>query len=173
MAWGPLGWKAAFFAEIEKFPSAVLKHRYPDVPNAGDFTNIIGTEYGAIDVLVAGTPCQSFSIAGLRGGMADDRGNLALEFLRLIDRIRPTWIVWENVPGVFSSASHDAPDEVPPADGMEADEWEVGKEYEADETSDFGCFLSGLQELGYGFAWASLDAQYRGLAQRRERLFVV
>jgi DNA (cytosine-5)-methyltransferase 1 len=99
VAWHPLGWKAVGFAEIDKFPSAVLAHHYPDVPNFGDFTTIEADDVGPIDLLVGGTPCQSFSIAGLRGGLDDDRGNLALEFLKLAQRTRPRWLVWENVPG--------------------------------------------------------------------------
>ena len=145
VAWEPLGWEAAFFAEIAKFPRAVLKHHYPHVPLHGDFTTIKAGQYGPVDLLVGGTPCQSFSIAGLRGGLDDERGNLALEFLRLAGRLRPRWILWENVPGVLSSNG--------------------GR--------DFGSFLGGLGELGYGFAYRCLDAQYFGLAQRRLRVFVV
>jgi DNA (cytosine-5)-methyltransferase 1 len=144
-AWHPLGWQPAFFSEIEAFPRAVLQHRFPDVPLHGDFTTIKKDEYGAIDLLVGGTPCQSFSIAGLRGGLDDDRGNLALEFLRLADRTRPRWVVWENVPGVLSSNG--------------------GR--------DFGSILGGLGELGYGWAYRVLDAQYFGVAQRRRRVFVI
>jgi len=145
VAWHPLGWSPAAFSEIEKFPRAVLAHHYPDVPLHGDFTTIGAGEYGPIDLLVGGTPCQSFSIAGLRGGMADDRGNLALEYLRLADRTRPRWLVWENVPGVLSS----------------------------NEGRDFGSILGGMAELGYGFAYAVLDAQHFGVPQRRRRVFVV
>jgi DNA (cytosine-5)-methyltransferase 1 len=145
VAWHPLGWEAVGFAEIDKFPSTVLGHHYPDVPNFGDFTTIKADDVGAIDLLVGGTPCQSFSIAGLRGGLADDRGNLALEFLRLAQRARPRWLVWENVPGVLSSNG--------------------GR--------DFGAILGGMVECGYGFAYRVLDAQYFGLAQRRKRVFVV
>jgi DNA (cytosine-5)-methyltransferase 1 len=145
VAWHPLGWRPAFFAEIERFPSAVLAHHYPSVPNAGDFTRIKGSEYAAIDLLVGGTPCQSFSVAGLRGGLADDRGNLALEYLRLADRTRPRWLVWENVPGVLSSNG--------------------GR--------DFGAILGGMVELGYGIAYRVLDAQHFGVPQRRRRVFVV
>ncbi len=152
VAWHPLSWKAAFYAEIDKFPSAVLAHHYPTVPNAGDFTTIKADQYDAIDLLVGGTPCQSFSIAGLRGGLGDDRGNLALEYLRLADRTRPRWLVWENVPGVLSSSG--------------------GR--------DFGAILGGMVELGYGVAYRVLDAQYcrvdgfwRAVPQRRRRVFVV
>jgi DNA (cytosine-5)-methyltransferase 1 len=144
-AWHPLGWKAAFVSEIEAFPRAVLAHHYPDVPLHGDFTTIREGQYEPIELLVGGTPCQSFSVAGLRGGLADDRGNLALEYLRLADRLRPRWLVWENVPGVLSSAG--------------------GR--------DFGSILGGLVELGYGFAYRVLDAQFFGVAQRRRRVFVV
>lgn len=145
VAWHSLGWTPVAFAEIEAFPSAVLAYRFPDVPNLGDLTRITSADVGAIDLLVGGTPCQSFSIAGLRGGLADDRGNLALEFLRLADRTRPRWLVWENVPGVLSSNG--------------------GR--------DFGAILGGMVELGYGFAYSVLDAQHFGVPQRRRRVFVV
>lgn len=145
VAWHPLGWTPAAFSEIENFPRAVLAHRWPGVPLHGDFTTIRGDEYGPIDLLVGGTPCQSFSVAGLRGGLDDERGNLALEFLRLADRARPKWLVWENVPGVLSSNG--------------------GR--------DFGSILGGLVELGYGFAYRVLDAQFFGIPQRRRRVFVV
>ena len=144
-AWHPLGWMPAFFSEIDAAPRAVLSHHYPDVPLHGDFTTIGADDYGPIDLLVGGTPCQSFSVAGLRGGLGDDRGNLALEFLRLADRKRPRWLVWENVPGVLSSNG--------------------GR--------DFGSILGGLVELGYGFAYRVLDAQHFGVPQRRRRVFVV
>jgi DNA (cytosine-5)-methyltransferase 1 len=144
-AWHHMGWEAAFFSEIEKFPCAVLQHHYPDVPLHGDFTTIKENEYGKIDLLVGGTPCQSFSVAGLRGGLDDDRGNLALEFCRLAQREQPRWIVWENVPGVLSSNG--------------------GR--------DFGSILGALEDLGYGLAYRVLDAQYFGVAQRRRRVFVV
>ncbi len=144
-AWLPLGWRCAFMSEIEAFPRAVLSHHFPEVPLHGDFTTIRAGEYDAIDALVGGTPCQSFSVAGLRGGLADERGNLALEYLRLAERLCPRWVVWENVPGVLSSGA--------------------GR--------DFGSFIGGLAELGYGWAYRILDAQYFGLAQRRKRVFVV
>jgi DNA (cytosine-5)-methyltransferase 1 len=147
VAWEPLGWKAAFYSEIEPFPSAVLKHHYPDVPNLGDMTKYKdwSVKRGAIELLVGGTPCQSFSVAGLRKGLADPRGNLALVYIGLLDHLRPRWMVWENVPGVLSSNG--------------------GK--------DFGAFLGGLAELGYGFAYRVLDAEYFGIPQRRRRVFVV
>ena len=134
----------AFAAETDPFARAVLAYRFPDLKVHHDFTQIPASA-GPVDVLVGGTPCQSFSIAGLRGGMADERGNLALEFLRLAERLRARWILWENVPGVLSS----------------------------NEGRDFGAFIGGLAELGYGYCWRSLDAQYFGLAQRRVRVFVV
>lgn len=144
-AWHPLGWKASFFSEIEAFPRSVLAHHYPETPLHGDFTTIKAGEYEPIDLLVGGTPCQSFSVAGLRGGLDDDRGNLALEYLRLADRLRPRWLVWENVPGVLSSNG--------------------GR--------DFGSILGGMGKLGYGVAYRVLDAQFFGVAQRRRRVFVV
>lgn len=165
VAWHPLGWTPAAFSEIEAFPSAVLAHHYPGVPNAGDFTTIHGDEYGSIDLLVGGTPCQDFSIAGLRAGVAGERGNLTLEFLRLAHRLRPRWLVWENVPGVLSSITDDAPDHSGDGDGRWSDD--------ANETHAFACFLAGLQELGYGFAYRTLDAQYFGVPQRRRRIFAV
>jgi DNA (cytosine-5)-methyltransferase 1 len=145
VAWHPLGWRASFLSEIEAFPRSVLTHHYPDTPLHGDFTTIQAGQYEPIDLLVGGTPCQSFSVAGLRGGLDDERGNLALEYLRLADRLRPKWLVWENVPGVLSSNG--------------------GR--------DFGSILGGMVELGYGFAYRVLDAQYFGVAQRRRRVFVV
>jgi DNA (cytosine-5)-methyltransferase 1 len=145
VAWKPLGWRASFVSEIEAFPRAVLAHHHPETPLHGDFTTISAGQYEPIDILVGGTPCQSFSVAGLRGGLADDRGNLALEYLRLADRLRPRWLVWENVPGVLSSNG--------------------GR--------DFGAILGGMVELGYGFAYRVLDAQFFGVAQRRRRVFVV
>jgi DNA (cytosine-5)-methyltransferase 1 len=145
VAWHDLGWEPAFFSEIEAFPRAVLEHHYPDVPVHGDFTTIKEKEYGSIDLLVGGTPCQSFSVAGLRGGMDDERGNLALEFVRLAQRERPQWLVWENVPGVLSSNG--------------------GR--------DFGSLLGALAHIGYGFAYRVLDAQFFGVPQRRRRVFLV
>lgn len=143
-AWEPLGWQHAFCAEIDPFASAVLAHRFPNVPNVGDFTKLEGWP-DAVDVLVAGTPCQSFSVAGRRAGLDDPRGLLAFELLRLASRLRPRWLVFENVPGLLSS----------------------------DEGRDFGAFLGALGDVGYGFAYRVLDAQWFGLAQRRARVFVV
>ena len=181
VAWKPLGWKPIGFAEIDKFPSAVLTHHYPEVKNYGDFTKIELEDLPSRpDILVGGTPCQDFSVAGLRAGLGGDRGNLTLEFLRLAQRLRPRWLVWENVPGVFSSTSHDAPDQRPPendldsADGpRDGEEIVVEDEYEADESHAFACFLAGLQELGYGFAYRISDAQHAGVPQSRRRVFVV
>ena len=144
-AWHPLSWRAAFVSDIEKFPSAVLAHHYPGVPNLGDMTKFKEWPDYAIDLLVGGTPCQSFSVAGLRKGLADPRGNLMLTYLAIAGRYRPRWLVWENVPGVLSSNG--------------------GR--------DFGTFLGALGQLGYGFAYRVLDAQYFGVPQRRRRVFVV
>ena len=147
VAWGPLGWECAAVAEIDPFCSALLSHYYPTVPNLGDMSKIGDHEAlrAPVDVLAGGTPCQSFSVAGLRKGLDDDRGNLALEYCRLASRLRPSWIVWENVPGVLSQ----------------------------NEGRDFGAILGGLADIGYGFAYRVLDAQYYGLAQRRKRVFLV
>ena len=145
VAWHPLGWEAAWYSEIEPFPCAVLKHHYPHVPNYGDMTKFEEWPNEPIELLVGGTPCQSFSVAGLRRGLADPRGNLMLTYLAIAQRHRPRWLVWENVPGVLSSNG--------------------GR--------DFGTFLGALGELGYGFAYRVLDAQWFGVAQRRRRVFVV
>ena len=154
VAWEHLGWTPVGFSEIEPFPAAVLAHRFPNIPNYGDMTKHESWPItrGAIDLLVGGTPCQSFSVAGLRQGLADPRGNLMLTYLAIADRLRPRWLVWENVPGVLSSNG--------------------GR--------DFGTFLGALGQLGYGWAYRVLDAQYirvgrwpRAVPQRRRRVFVV
>lgn len=177
VAWRPLGWQAVGFAEIEPFPCAVLKHHYPDIPNYGDITRFRDWPDATFDVLVGGTPCQSFSVAGLRAGLADPRGNLALTFLAIADRYRPEWVVWENVPGVLSALSHAAPDPCPPPPpldlGCDGAEVETGDEYDSEELHAFNAFLAGFSELGYLGGYFSLDAQYAGLAQRRERVFAL
>jgi len=168
VAWHPLGWRPAWFAEIEPFPQSALRQHYGSntiafslrrrsepkeqggVWNLGDFTTIKPhwlrrAGIGAIDVLVGGTPCQSFSVAGKRAGLGDPRGNLTLEFLALAGRLRPRWVVWENVPSVLS----------------------------IDGGRTFGAVLGILGKLGYGFAYRVLDAQYFGVPQRRRRVFVV
>jgi DNA (cytosine-5)-methyltransferase 1 len=146
VAWHPLGWEAVGFSEIEKFPSQVLTHHYPNVPNFGDMTKFKEWNLESnIDVFVGGTPCQSFSVAGLRKGLDDPRGNLMLTYLAIANQYRPKWLVWENVPGVLSSNG-----------GL-----------------DFASLLRGMGECGYGFAYRILDAQYFGVAQRRRRVFVV
>ena len=145
VAWHSLGWEPVGFSEIEPFPSAVLAHHYPNVTNFGDMTRYKEWNIEHPDILVGGTPCQSFSVAGLRKGLDDPRGNLALVYCGILDHFRPQWFVWENVPGVLSSSG--------------------GR--------DFGSFLGALAELGYGFAYRVLDAQFFGVAQRRRRVFVV
>jgi len=147
VAWHDLGWKPLGFSEIEKFPSEVLAHHYPNTPNLGDMTKYKEWDFGSnrLDLLVGGTPCQSFSVAGLRKGLDDPRGNLALTYVGILDKFRPKWCVWENVPGVLSS----------------------------NRGRDFGAFLGALGELGYGWSYRVLDAQYFGVPQRRRRVFVV
>ena len=147
VAWHDMGWNPLAFSEIEKFPSEALKHHYPTVPNLGDMTKYKEWDFGTnrLDLLVGGTPCQSFSVAGLRKGLEDPRGNLALVYCGILDKFRPKWFVWENVQGVLSSG----------------------------QGRDFGSFLGALVELGYGFSYRVLDAQYFGVAQRRKRVFVV
>jgi DNA (cytosine-5)-methyltransferase 1 len=146
VAWHDMGWKPIGFSEIEKFPSQLLQHHYPHVTNYGDMTKFKEWNINEpVNLLVGGTPCQSFSVAGLRKGLEDPRGNLMLTYLGIADHFKPKWILWENVPGVLSSNG--------------------GK--------DFACFLQGLAELGYGFAYRVLDAQHFGVPQRRRRVFVV
>jgi len=146
VAWHNLGFEPVAFSEIEKFPSEVLAKHYPNVPNMGDMTKYKEWKLNdSIDLLVGGTPCQSFSVAGLRKGLEDPRGNLMLTYVGILDKFRPQWCVWENVPGVLSSNG--------------------GR--------DFGAFLGALVELGYGFSYRVLDAQHFGIPQRRRRVFVV
>ena len=146
VAWHEMGWSPVAFSEIEPFPSAVLAHHYPNVPNLGDMTKFNEWKLNEpIDLLVGGTPCQSFSVAGLRKGLEDPRGNLMLTYIAILDKFKPKWCIWENVPGVLSSNG--------------------GR--------DFGAFLGALAELGYGFAYRVLDAQHFGVPQRRRRVFVV
>jgi DNA (cytosine-5)-methyltransferase 1 len=145
-AWHDMGWNPVGFSEIEKFPSQVLANHYPNVTNFGDMTKFKEWNINEpVNILVGGTPCQSFSVAGLRKGLQDPRGNLALVYLGIADHFKPKWIVWENVPGVLSSNG--------------------GR--------DFGSFLGALAELGYGFSYRVLDAQHFGVPQRRKRVFVV
>lgn len=145
VAWSPLGWRGAFLSEIDPFCCRVLAARCPGVPNHGDLTRYAEWPDTDVSVLVGGTPCQSFSVAGKRGGLGDPRGALIFAYLGVVARYRPRWVVWENVPGVLSSGG--------------------GR--------DFGTFLGALGDLGYGFAYRVLDAQYFGVPQRRRRVFVV
>lgn len=145
VAWHPLGWEPLAFSEIDPFPSTVLQHHYPDIPNLGDITKIDWRPYvGAADIVVGGSPCQSFSVAGKREGLAGASG-LMFEYIRAVRELRPRWFVWENVPGAFTS--------------------ERGEAYRQ--------LLSEMDALGYGLAWRVLDAQFFGVAQRRERVFLV
>ena len=133
------------FSEIAPFPSAVLQHHYPDVSNLGDLREHESWQLDRPDILIGGTPCQSFSVAGQRGGLEDPRGQLMFSFLGLAERLRPRVVVWENVPGVLSSS----------------------------RGRDFGTFLGSLGKLGFQWAYRVLDAQWFGVAQRRRRVFVV
>ena len=146
LAWAGLGWEPVAFCEIDPFPSAVLAERYPDVPNLGDITKVDWSEIAAdgIDLVVGGSPCQSFSVAGKREGLSGASG-LMFEYIRCVRELRPRWFVWENVPGALSSEGGAA----------------------------FGQLLGELDALGYGLAWRVLDAQFFGVAQRRRRVFLV
>ena len=145
VAWELLGFRPIGFSEIEPFPCELLKQKYPNVKNYGDITQYEKWNIGQFDILAGGTPCQSFSIAGKRGGIADERGALMYAYLGIAETYRPRWVIWENVPGVLSSNSG----------------------------YDFTSFLAGLEECGYGWAYRVLDAQYFGVPQRRRRVFVV
>nr|DAQ69587.1 MAG TPA: Cytosine specific methyltransferase [Caudoviricetes sp.] len=145
VAWEPLGWEPMCFAEFDEFPSAVLAERYPEVPNVGDVTKMNWKKYrNKVDLVVGGSPCQSFSIAGKREGLQGESG-LMFEYIRAVREIRPRWFLWENVPGALSSEDGEA----------------------------FRQLLSEMDKLGYGLAWRILDAQFFGVAQRRRRLFLV
>lgn len=145
VAWHPLGWVPAWFSEIEDFPNQVLKYHYPNVPNLGDMTTICDREVRPIDLLVGGTPCQSFSVAGQRGGLDDGRGNLAIEFCRILKTLKPRWFVWENVAGILSS----------------------------NKGHDFTTILGKMAKCGYSVAYRVLDAKNFGVPQTRRRLYAI
>ncbi|MGY2285216.1 DNA cytosine methyltransferase [Pseudomonas gingeri] len=176
-AWGPLGMRAAWFAEIEPFPSAVLAHHYPDVPNHGDMTKlaalVLTGKIPAPDVLVGGTPCQAFSVAGMREGLTDPRGALTIKYVELADAIDyvrvadgkpPAIDVWENVPGVLSDKGNAFGCFLGALAGEDCELQPSGKKW-----PDAGCVYGPKRTI----AWRVLDAQYFGLAQRRRRVFVV
>ncbi len=182
VAWKGLGWTPAWFSQFDPeqdyskgidFPSKVLKYHYPDVENLGDMTKIYEKEKfkkESIDVLVGGTPCQSFSIAGLRGGLGEKRGNLSLEYCRILIAKQPRWFVWENVPGVYSSFSDEEESKIfydgSYPGGNQGD-------YDCTQTADFATLLEGFRECGYSVAYRVFDSQYFGVPQRRRRVFVV
>lgn len=147
-AWEPLGWEPVAFSEIEPFPCAVLAERFPDVPNLGDITEIDWKEvlekYGEVDLIVGGSPCQSFSVAGKREGLSGE-SRLMFEYIRAVQEVRPRWFVWENVPGALTSEGGAA----------------------------FGQLLREMDGLGYGVAWRVLDSRFFGVPQRRRRVFAV
>lgn len=146
VAWGPLGWEPVAFSEIEPFCCRVLEERFPEVPNLGDVAKTDWSEYaGSVDVVVGGSPCQAFSVAGRREGLMDARGRLMLEYVRAVREVRPRWVLWENVPGVLSQSGGDA----------------------------FETLQRELADCGYSLAWRTLDAQFYRVAQRRRRVFLV
>ena len=146
VAWEQLGWEPVAFAEVDPFCCDLLAKRFPSVPNLGDVSKIDWSEYaGAVDLVVGGSPCQAFSVAGNRRGLLDERSALMLEYIRAVRELRPRWLLWENVPGVLSQDSGLA----------------------------FGTLLDELAECGYSLAWRILDAQFTGVAQRRRRVFLV
>ncbi|ENV16945.1 DNA cytosine methyltransferase [Acinetobacter guillouiae] len=177
VAWHSLGWKPAWFAEIEKFPSQVLAHHYHDVPNLGDMTTIAekvkNKEVEAPDILVGGTPCQAFSVAGLRNSLDDDRGQLSLEFVRIANEIdsarlvrgyEPVIAVWENVPGVLNTKDNAFGCFLGALSGEECELQPPGGRWK-----NAGCVFGPSRQV----VWRVLDAQHFGLAQRRKRVFVI
>jgi len=164
VAWEKLGWKPVAFSEIEPFPSAVLKHHWPEVPNLGDMSKYEDWKLGTIDLLVGGTPCQAFSVAGLRKGLDDPRGGLTLTFVRIADHFNPNWIVWENVPGVFTSKDNGFGCFLGALAGEDGELQPPGGKWK-----DAGCVFGPKRSI----AWRCLDAQYFGVAQRRKRCFLV
>lgn len=177
VAWHPLGWRAAWLAEIEPFPAAVLAHHFPTIPNLGDMTKlpklVLTGKAAAPDVLVGGTPCQAFSVAGMREGLNDPRGQLTIKFVELadaIDHVRvargddPAIIVWENVPGVLSDKGNAFGCFLGALSGEDRELQPAGGRW-----SNAGCVFGPARAI----AWRILDAQFFGLAQRRRRVFVV
>ena len=176
-AWEPLGWQPAWFAEIEPFPCAVLNHHWPHVPNYGDMTRLVGKILNgtveAPDILVGGTPCQAFSVAGLRGSLDDERGNLTLVLIRILDAIDfirarngqpPCILVWENVPGVLNTKDNAFGCFLGGLAGEDMPLEPAGQKW-----TNAGCMLGHKRRI----AWRILDAQYFGVPQRRRRVFLV
>lgn len=146
VAWNQLGWTPLAFSEIEPFCCELLERRFSDVPNLGDVSGVDWTEYeGSVDVVIGGSTCQAFSMAGRRLGLMDERGQLMLEFVRCVREVKPRWVIWENVPGVLSQ----------------------------DEGRAFGTLLGKLENCGYALSWRVLDAQFFGVPQRRRRVFLI
>ena len=152
VAWKQLGWHCVGVSEIDTFPCEVLKYHYPNTPNLGNVSDItkeqlneLKQKNGTIDIVVGGSPCQSFSIAGKRQGLNDPRGNLMFQYIRVVKTIRPKYFVWENVPGVLSSNNGNA----------------------------FRCLLQEMDNIGYHLCWRVLDAKFFGVPQRRRRVFLV
>ncbi len=173
VAWLPLGWECAWVSEIDPFCCALLAHHYPDVPNLGDMLDLDPEQCADIDVLIAGPPCVSFSVAGLRGGLSDDRGNLSLHFVRLanaIDDVRqargqpPVTVVYENVPGLLSERGN-AFGHILALMSGESDLLEPP----GGKWTNAGCVLGPRRRV----AWRILDAQFFGVPQRRRRVFVI
>lgn len=177
LAWEPLGWTPAWFAEIEPFPCAVLSYHWPHVPNHGDMTQLVGKilngSVEAPDVLVGGTPCQAFSVAGLRGSLDDERGNLTLVLIRILDAIDfirarngqpPCILVWENVPGVLNTKDNAFGCFLGGLAGENLPLEPAGKKW-----TNAGAVLGPTREI----AWRVLDAQFFGVPQRRRRIFAV
>ena len=164
VAWHGMGWEPVAFSEIESFPCAVLKHHYPHVPNLGDMTKYNEWQLNEpIDLLAGGTPCQGFSLAGLREGLDDPRSQLSLTYVEIAARFRPRWVVWENVPGVLTSGGgRDFAEILACLTGRKVSVPEGGWQNSG--------VVEGIEEA-YGVAWVVRDAQYFGVPQRRRRVF--
>ena len=188
VAWHPLGFQPVWFSQYDPehnydkgldFPSEVLKHHYPQVPNLGDMLKIRDNEIyhnTEFDILVGGTPCQGFSIAGLRGGLDDDRSSLSLEFVRILDEKRPRWFVWENVPGVITSESGEGNEEGEESEdsGSSSDFARIISAFTGRDIADQDFEKAGIiSGEFYSIAWRIFDSQYFGVPQRRRRIFVV
>ena len=164
VAWHDFGWEPVAFSEIDAFPAAVLAHRFPNVPNLGDMNEYRNWNIGNIDILVGGTPCQAFSVAGLRRGLEDARGSLSITFVQIADKFNPKYIIWENVPGVLSSKDNAFGCFLGALAGEDCEIQPPGGKWK-----DSGCVYGPKRAI----AWRCLDAQYFNLAQRRKRVFVV
>ena len=178
-----LGMTAKWASEIEPFPMRVSKIRFPDMKQVGDITKLNGAELEPVDIITGGSPCQDLSVAGKRAGLAGARSGLFMEQIRIVremrnadkhtgktnEFIRPRFMVWENVPGAFSSNKGEDFRAVLEETARIADETVTIPRPTKDKWNTVGCIMGD----GYSIAWRILDAQYWGVPQRRRRIFLV